>query len=822
MSVPKPPFHSASEELLYNIYLKLQDMNSLQESDINTLAKLNAILTDADLMKVEDITLAISAIKGNVPDAGNTLEKIFNIIQGFTYLKAEDIDTLAELNAILSDADIIKTEDLQSSIDTLKGNAPLAGNTLEKLYNLLQPILSAWVQDGNNAGAIKSIGTRDNFPLPFITANVERGRFDVNGNFLIGYSGLASGKIHVRTSDSLEANYATYIEDPVLNILFGVTNSGKFFMNKDRSNLLVNGGWPGMTGLRNMVITSGVWGAKMVDSGSDNMVLGYNAASSSGASPGRGLTRNVVIGSEAGASDSNGSSYSDCVFVGYRAGALIGFNTSHRNTMIGASAGATTAQGGTDHTIVGYDAQNARSNSFNTLLGSGTRAYNSFGDLITNGGGQNHMTAIGAGAVVRTPSTIVLGRSVTDQVVIGSESNNQQLPGALLNVGFSGYRLQIIASGASGLGVSGTSFFRDGNFSVNLGEDGNGSIKNTFKINSYVAGLGGFDFSLSANNINASIEITDYLFGGTKNEMLRLSPAGYANTGILIRPNDGYNTAYGFRYILQGTNPGQQSRFISAFHAQLDLPVNDSFASYNRAQLFTAQASVTNHYVDGFYADIRGTDPNAQVYAFRTLGSRINFDGTGMSFTLPVVAMSTDGSAHAGANALLLNGSFITSAALFIIPKGSERTGVIISPGQAQANGLFISPQQALGTYNYDGYLLWLQYSTTGNNMLAGTTKPMLLMRKHNAILNGFDHAGAFIRLEENIGSTGPFFEAYNLDTVSNSLKLKFSVNKDGVVSIGQVTVNPASIAGLGRLYFFGEELRLVTPTGVIRTVRTQ
>ncbi|MDZ7648481.1 MAG: hypothetical protein U5K54_15535 [Cytophagales bacterium] len=73
--------------------------------------------------------------------------------------------------------------------------------------------------------------------MPFITANVERGRFDTNGNFLIGYSGLAIGKIHVRTSDSLESNYATYIEDPILNILFGVTNSEKFLMNKDRSNL---------------------------------------------------------------------------------------------------------------------------------------------------------------------------------------------------------------------------------------------------------------------------------------------------------------------------------------------------------------------------------------------------------------------------------------------------------------------------------------------------------------------------------------------------------------------------------------------------------
>jgi hypothetical protein len=356
---------------------------------------------------------------------------------------------------------------------------------------------------------------------------------------------------------------------------------------------------------------------------------------------------------------------------------------------------------------------------------------------------------------------------------------------------------------------------------VNLGQDGSSSIKNTFKINSYVNGLGGFEFALSAGNLNASLEITDYLFGGTKNEMIRLSPAGYANTGILIRPSDGYNTSYGYRYILQGTNTGQQNRIISAFHAQLNFSLDDAFAYANRAQLFVAQATVTNHFIDGFFADVRGTDPNAQVFAYRSIGSRIQFDGTGMAFNLPVVTISTDGSAHAGANALLLNGSNVASAGLYIAPMGAERTGMIISPEQAQSNGLFIGPQQALGTYNYDGYLLWLQYSTTGNNMLAGTTKPMLYIRKHNAILNGFDHTGAFIRLEENIGSTGSFLEAYKYDTVSNSLKLKFSINKDGVASIGQVAIDPASIAGVGRLYFVGEDLKFVTPSGAIRTVKT-
>jgi len=820
MSVPKPPFRSTSEELLYNIYLKIQDVDYLRESNINTLAKLNAILTDADLMKVEDIMASINAVKGNVPDAGNTLEKLFNIIQGLTFLQAKDIDTLAELNAILSDADLTKTEDLQNAINALKGNAPMVADTLEKIYNLLQPILSAWVAGGNNVGNNKAIGTRDNFPLPFITGNAERGRFDVNGNFLIGYNGAAIGKIHLRTADSLEANYATYVEDPILNILFGITNSGKFLMNKDRSNLLVNGGWPGMTGLRNLVITSGPLGGKMIDSGNDNVIVGYNATASSGANPARGLTRNVVVGSEAGSSDNNGTSFSDCVYVGYRAGNMIGLNTGHRNTMVGASAGATASQGGTDHTIVGYDAQNARSNSFNTLLGSGTKAYNSFGDIVSNGGGQSYMTVIGAGAIVRTPNTLVLGRILNDQIVIGAESSNFQLPGVTANQGFSGFKFQVIRPSANALGVSGHSYFRDGNVSISLGEDGSGTVKNSFKINSYLSGFGGYELLLSSSNANATLEITDYQFGGTKNEMLRLSPAGYANTAVLVRPNDIYHTGFGYKYLIQGVNTGMQSRYISGFHGQINLPVDDSFPNNNRAQVYTALATVTNHYVDGFFADVRASNPNAQAFAFRSVGSRVYFNGDGMSFPTSVVAITTDYTAHAGATNLLLNGSYITSSALFIVPFGSEKTGIILSPGNAQANGMFIGSQQALGTYNYDGYLMWLQYSTTGNNMQGGTSKPMLLIRKHNAVLNGFDHTGAFIRMEENIGSTGPFMEAYKYDTVSNSLKLKFAVNKDGVVSIGQVAADPASVAGVGRVYFIGEDLKFVTPTGVVRTVK--
>lgn len=122
MSIPKPPFHSATEELLYNIYLKLQSGTGLSAMDINTLSKLNAILTDADLMGAEDITNAINGLIGNVPVVANTLEKLYGIIQGLTFLKREDIDSLAELNTILSNANLVRAEDLTNAFNSLNLN----------------------------------------------------------------------------------------------------------------------------------------------------------------------------------------------------------------------------------------------------------------------------------------------------------------------------------------------------------------------------------------------------------------------------------------------------------------------------------------------------------------------------------------------------------------------------------------------------------------------------------------------------------------------------------------------------------------------------
>lgn len=121
MEVPKPPFYSVTDELLYNIYQKISTpVNALTASDINTLVKLNSLLTDADLVSTDSFVSTINSFKGNVPSTGNTLEKLYNIIQGLNYLSREDIDTLAEINSLLADADLVKTEELSSAINLIE------------------------------------------------------------------------------------------------------------------------------------------------------------------------------------------------------------------------------------------------------------------------------------------------------------------------------------------------------------------------------------------------------------------------------------------------------------------------------------------------------------------------------------------------------------------------------------------------------------------------------------------------------------------------------------------------------------------------------
>ncbi|HEY9048286.1 MAG TPA: hypothetical protein VIN08_20405 [Ohtaekwangia sp.] len=137
MNTPKPPFHTTTEELLYSILQKLPDMTYLTANDINSIAKVNALILDGDLLTDESIANALDTIRGKVPEEGNTLGKLYSIIQGLGNLKKEDIDTLAELNAILNDADVLSLDEFNESMTGLMDGVPVEGNSLRKLFDLI-------------------------------------------------------------------------------------------------------------------------------------------------------------------------------------------------------------------------------------------------------------------------------------------------------------------------------------------------------------------------------------------------------------------------------------------------------------------------------------------------------------------------------------------------------------------------------------------------------------------------------------------------------------------------------------------------------------
>jgi hypothetical protein len=172
MNTPKPPFHSTTEELLYSILQKLPEMASLTRDDINTIAKLNAIIQDADIVSDTAITEAINTIKGNVPEAGNTLEKLYSIIQGSGNLKREDIDTFKEISAILSDATLATMADLEETLVGINGGVPEEGSSLGKLYNLLGRKKDKFSDYNPNTYFVSplvtdDIGVKGDYTLPF-------------------------------------------------------------------------------------------------------------------------------------------------------------------------------------------------------------------------------------------------------------------------------------------------------------------------------------------------------------------------------------------------------------------------------------------------------------------------------------------------------------------------------------------------------------------------------------------------------------------------------------------------------------------------------
>lgn len=85
--------------------IDLDNLSGLEATDIDTLLKLNTIITDATLIDTADARLS----DARTPTAHTHTEADITDLQA--YLLPADIDTLAELNAIIGDATLIDTAD---------------------------------------------------------------------------------------------------------------------------------------------------------------------------------------------------------------------------------------------------------------------------------------------------------------------------------------------------------------------------------------------------------------------------------------------------------------------------------------------------------------------------------------------------------------------------------------------------------------------------------------------------------------------------------------------------------------------------------------
>jgi hypothetical protein len=202
---PNPPFRSVTEELLFEILQKLPDMTYLTSQDIDSLGKLNALILDADLAPAGEAQTAIESIKGNVPSTADTLEKLYGIIQGLTFLKAEDIDTLAELNAVLTDADLLRGGDIQFP------NVLFVSPTGDNSHGLKGDISRPFAADGIPLSAmpgdkVKFLPGEYNVAVNIAVNGVEYGTLGGGvkitasqpGSVLFDYSAIADSNLPVR------------------------------------------------------------------------------------------------------------------------------------------------------------------------------------------------------------------------------------------------------------------------------------------------------------------------------------------------------------------------------------------------------------------------------------------------------------------------------------------------------------------------------------------------------------------------------------------------------------------------------------------------
>lgn len=170
--------------------------------------------------------------------------------------------------------------------------------------------------------------------------------------------------------------------------------------------------------------------------------------------------------------------------------------------------------------------------------------------------------------------------------------------------------------------------------------------------------------------------------------------------------------------------------------------------------------------------------PGQVTYDFYGISSDLvtmRVDGT--STVNSAIFQSLTPTTSSGTNVIYdLLGQYDLNAAVLGVPQGPNRYGFRSYPAHKQANGMVITSGSQGGITDYDGNMMVLAYATNGANVTGSTTKPMLIISKQAALLNGFDHAGAHIEMINSISATGDYMKAWD------GTSIKFKVASDGQI----------------------------------------
>lgn len=387
------------------------------------------------------------------------------------------------------------------------------------------------------------------------------------------FTGIDAGSVNTGANNAFFGARAGKLNTTAINNSFFGTSAGRLNTLGDNNAFFgTASGEQNTTGIANSFF--GVLAGSLNTSGSNNSIFGAYAG--------------------------QGSTGSGNVFIGVRAGNLN--SSGGGNAFFGSSAGQSNTTG-TNNTALGDSAN----------LGSGNLFY---------------ATAIGAGSVVSTSATVVLGRNVDAVQIPGSLNVAGTFTGNVSGAGITNLNASNITSGTlnnARLGV------------VPIGNGGTGSASQNFVDLTSAQTIGGnktFSNTLSGNIVNA---ITQYNIGDGR--VFSLGIGNFGITSVFAGINAGANT----------TGAAAANSFFGANTGQSNAAGSDnSFfgysAGYNNTgsnnSVFGSNAgslNITNSAYNSFFGFGAGQS-NATGGNNTIIGARANLGGGALTFATAIGA----------------------------------------------------------------------------------------------------------------------------------------------------------------------------------------